>query len=142
MADRLSRERRSWNMSRIRGADTTPERIVRSFLHRVGIRFRLHVGALPGKPDLVVPAARTAVFVHGCFWHRHAGCHLTTTPSTNASFWAEKFSGNVSRDRRNQRALREMDWKVAVIWECDIDAPGRLELLALELLAEIDSRRA
>lgn len=122
-------------MSRIRGANTRPELLVRSFLHRVGIRFRLHAGNLPGKPDLVVPAAKIVVFVHGCFWHRHRGCRLTTSPTANAEFWARKFAGNVERDRRNQRDLRRAGWRVLVLWECQIDKPGWLEALALEILA-------
>lgn len=135
--DRITRERRSWNMSRIRGADTRPELQVRSFLHRVGLRFRLHGRDLPGRPDIVFPAARAAVFVHGCFWHRHPGCALSTTPTGNAEFWARKFGDNVRRDRRNQLALRRSGWTPMIVWECQVEKPGTLEALALELLARV-----
>src|SRR5690348_17123732 len=123
MRDRLSSERRSWNMSRIRAGNTTPELSVRSFLHRVGIRFRVHDPRLPGKPDLVVPRSRTVVFVHGCFWHRHRRCKPTTTPTNNAEFWKTKFRENVARDQRKERALRRLGWRVKVIWECQAQRP-------------------
>ena len=134
MADRLSRERRSWNMSRIRGKDTKPEVLVRSILHRMGCRFRLHRKDLPGKPDIVLPMHRTVVEVRGCYWHRHGGCSNCTTPSTNAEFWMKKFDGNVARDRRNDRALRKMGWKVVVVWECELK---NLEKVASRLYSEI-----
>ena len=118
MTDRLSRERRSWNMSRIRSRDTQPEKQVRSALHRAGYRFRLRSKKLPGSPDVVLPKYHTAVFVHGCFWHRHPGCRFSTTPATNESFWKKKFDANRDRDKRNKRALRMMGWRVFVIWEC------------------------
>ena len=119
--DSISRERRSWNMSRIRGADTGPERKVRSALHRSGYRFRLHRKDLPGRPDIVMPRYHTVIFVHGCFWHRHAGCRLAATPKTRREFWADKFSGNVERDRRNIDELKDRGWRSLVIWECEID---------------------
>jgi DNA mismatch endonuclease, patch repair protein len=125
-------------MSRIRGADTEPEQLVRLFLRSVGIRYRLNDRRLVGRPDIVVPKAKTAIFVHGCYWHRHQGCPLTTTPKSNPEFWAHKFEGNVARDRRKERALRELGWTVEVIWECEILKPGVLELLAFNLLAAIN----
>jgi len=106
-------------MSRIRGKDTEPELIVRSFFHRAGLRFRLHA-KLPGKPDLILPKRNTAIFVHGCFWHRHNGCRFSTTPANNAAFWREKFAGNVRRDAAAQRQLEELRWRVEVIWECQL----------------------
>jgi DNA mismatch endonuclease (patch repair protein) len=106
-------------MSGIRGKNTKPELIVRSFFHRAGLRFRLHA-KLPGKPDLVLPRRNTAIFVHGCFWHRHGGCRFTTTPANNAAFWREKFAGNVRRDISAQRQLQEIGWRVEVIWECQL----------------------
>jgi len=121
-ADTLTREHRSWNMSRIQGRNTRPELRLRSLLHREGYRFRLHVGGLPGRPDIVLPRYRTAIFVHGCFWHRHEGCRSTTNPSTRPEFWQNKFSENVSRDARNQAALREAGWNVLVVWECELKA--------------------
>jgi len=121
MADTLSRERRSWNMSRIRGADTQPELALRSLLHRKGFRFRLHKNSLPGKPDIVLAKYGTVIFVHGCFWHRHENCKNTTTPSTRPEFWRAKFEGNVRRDAMNEKRLRAEGWRVLTVWECDIE---------------------
>jgi DNA mismatch endonuclease, patch repair protein len=120
MNDRLTSEKRSWNMSRIRSKDTKPELTVRSILHRMGFRFRLNRKDLPGTPDIVFPKYRTALFVHGCYWHRHPRCSNATTPTMNAVFWKQKFTENVLRDHRNQTALKEMGWIVGVIWECQI----------------------
>lgn len=107
-------------MSRIRGKNTRPEKLLRSALHRAGYRFRIHRKDLPGRPDIVLPARRLAIFVHGCFWHRHRGCRSTTTPSTNKEFWDRKFAENVTRDRKHLAALRKLGWSVSVIWECEI----------------------
>lgn len=128
MTDVVDRATRSRMMSGIRGRDTKPEKRVRSFLHRAGLRFRLHT-SLPGKPDLVFPKHRAVVFVHGCFWHRHTGCRYATTPSSNAEFWQKKFDENVARDRRVARQLRKEGWRVFVMWEC------QLSFLALSSLA-------
>lgn len=106
-------------MSRIRGKDTLPELRVRSLLHRMGYRFRLHRKDLPGKPDIVLPRYKTVVFIHGCFWHRHRGCRLAYMPKTRTPFWQEKFAANVERDRKNGNLLRKNDWRVVVIWECE-----------------------
>jgi DNA mismatch endonuclease (patch repair protein) len=106
-------------MSRVRGKGTKPERIVRSAAHRLGFRFRLHVKKLPGSPDLVFPRKKTALFVHGCFWHRHECCRHCYMPKSNIQFWREKFTKNVLRDKRVQAGLEEMGWRVAVIWECE-----------------------
>jgi DNA mismatch endonuclease (patch repair protein) len=118
--DRITSEHRSWNMSRIRGRDTLPERRVRSLLHRLGFRFSLCRKDLPGKPDIVLPARRTVVLVHGCFWHQHAGCRNATMPSTRRSFWETKLQGNVARDRRIGEELRCQGWKVMTVWECEL----------------------
>jgi len=118
--DVVDRATRSRMMSGIRGKDTKPELVVRSYLHRSGLRFRLR-GTLPGKPDLVLPKYRTAVFVHGCFWHRHPDCRFTTTPASNAKFWRKKFAENVSRDADVQRQLRQLGWRVLVIWACELN---------------------
>jgi len=118
MADRISREHRSWNMSRIRDRDTAPEMAVRSLLHRMGCRFRLHRKDLPGKPDIVLSKYRTVIFVHGCFWHRHRRCKFAYTPKTRIDFWTEKFEKNIERDSRIQRRLRNLGWHVIVVWEC------------------------
>lgn len=131
MADHLTAERRSWNMSRIKGKDTRPEVLVRSMLHRAGYRFRKNVKTLPGKPDIVLPKYRTVIFVHGCFWHRHKGCKDATTPKTNTEFWQKKFERNVYNDRKHVRELRKLGWHVVTVWECQLKKPeqvfGRLE---------------
>jgi len=105
-------------MSGIRHKDTRPELTLRRALHAAGIRYRLHVRSLPGQPDLVLPKYSAVCLVHGCYWHRHADCLYATTPATRPEFWKEKFRSNVERDRRQQRQLREMGWRVAVVWEC------------------------
>jgi len=125
VTDTLTPEHRSWNMSRIRGRDTAPEKQVRSALHRAGYRFRLHRKDLPGRPDIVLPKHSTVVFVHGCFWHRHQGCRFAYTPKSRVAFWNEKFRTNVGRDRRNLRDLRRLGWKVVTVWECEAERPSR-----------------
>lgn len=123
--DRLSPERRSWLMSRIKGANTKPEIGVRSLLHRIGYRFRLHRRDLPGTPDIVLPGRKAVVFVHGCFWHGHA-CKRTKMPKTREDYWAEKIYGNRRRDARKRRQLRALGWKVVVVWECETKKPDQL----------------
>lgn len=117
--DKLSPERRSWNMSRIKGKDTKPEILVRSILHRMGLRFRLHRKDLPGKPDIVLSKHRTVIFVNGCFWHRHRNCRFAYMPKSRIEFWENKFIGNVTRDRQKARQLRRIGWRVVVVWECE-----------------------
>lgn len=114
-------------ISAIRGRDTAPELAVRSYLHAAGLRFRVNVRRLPGTPDLVFSRHRTAVFVHGCFWHRHAGCPFATTPAAHGEFWDAKFAANVARDRRDQSKLSEMGWNVITIWECETRSAERLD---------------
>ncbi len=135
MVDSLTAERRSWNMSRIRGRNTGPELRLRSLLHRAGFRFRLHAKHLPGRPDVVLPKYRTAIFVHGCFWHRHSGCRNATMPSTRREFWQKKFEGNVGRDVHNQAMLEAGGWTVVIIWECELkaEAEGIVRRLGDEL---------
>ncbi|MEO5686203.1 MAG: very short patch repair endonuclease [Burkholderiaceae bacterium] len=116
MTDVVSPATRSRMMSAIRGANTRPEINVRKALHKAGYRFRLHRRDLPGTPDIVLPKYRTCIFVHGCFWHRHAGCRLTTTPATRQEFWQAKFAGNKARDRDAQRRLVDQGWRVIVVW--------------------------
>ena len=127
--DSLTKEKRSWNMSRIRSNDTTPELVVRSFLFRHGFRFRLHAKNLPGHPDIVLPKYRTVVEVRGCFWHRHPGCRQATMPSTNVEFWREKFKRNVDRDRNTEKQLKELGWNLIVVWECELKSSGFLNSL-------------
>lgn len=112
---------RSRMMAGIRGKDTRPEIYVRSRLHRAGLRFRLHSRDLPGRPDIVLPRHHAVVFVHGCFWHRHAGCKRAYTPKSNAEFWHSKFEANVRRDARNADQLRAEGWRVFTVWECSLD---------------------
>ena len=114
-------------MSRIRGKDTKPELRVRSQLHRMGYRFRLHRKDLPGRPDIVLPKYDTVIFVHGCFWHRHKGCRFAYTPKTRVEFWETKFEQNVRRDRRNEAALRKRGWRIIRIWECRTGDPQKLQ---------------
>lgn len=109
---------RSKIMARVRRAGTTPELSVREALRQLGVRFTTENSDLPGSPDLANRRRRFAVFVHGCFWHRHAGCSRTTMPSRNRAFWSAKFEANVSRDRRAVRALRRLGYRVVVVWEC------------------------
>jgi len=118
--DRLTKAERSANMARIRGKDTGPERAVRSLLHRLGFRFRLHGVGLPGRPDVVLAKYTTVLFVHGCFWHRHSRCRFAYIPKTRRAFWAEKFRDNQMRDRRVAAALRDLGWRVFVVWECEL----------------------
>lgn len=139
MADIVDRQTRSRMMAGIRGRDTAPEIAVRSHLHRSGFRFRLRVSALPGRPDIVLPKYRTAVFVHGCFWHRHAGCRFAYTPKTRRTFWLKKFSANVQRDRVAIKSLRNENWRVIVVWECQIRA-ARLDHLCAQILANSQSK--
>ena len=110
-------------MQRIRFKDTTPEKAVRSLLHRLGFRFRLHHAKLPGKPDIVLPKYSTVVFVHGCFWHRHPGCPKATTPASRQEYWLPKFQRNVERDEQNRRAVRALGWDVITVWECELKKP-------------------
>lgn len=116
--DPLSREERSERMSRVRGRDTKPELFVRRLVHGLGFRYRLHDGRLPGHPDMVFPAHRCVIFVHGCMWHRHPGCGRL--PKTRLDFWLPKLEGNRRRDLKAQRELRVLGWRVLVLWECDL----------------------
>jgi len=117
--DKITKEHRSWNMSRIRGKDTKPEMAVRKYLYSRGVRYRLHV-KLPGKPDIVMKQRRTAVFINGYFWHGHDGCKFFRWPQTRSDYWHEKIGGNIERDARSYAALKEDGWRVFVIWECEI----------------------
>ncbi len=179
--DKLTRARRSWNMSRIRGKNTTPEMIVRRTLHRLGYRFRLHVrlplggtsytspiphprpnsstgkksgiqklGTRITRPsekrrsvsvDILLPKHKIAIFVHGCFWHRHRGCKNCTTPTHRREFWLEKLNGNATRDKRNQQALKKLGWRVLVIWECETDREEIFQHVAKRLQKTDSFRR-
>jgi len=114
-------QERSRVMAAVPSADTGPELRVRRLLHRLGYRFRLHRRDLPGRPDIVLPKWRTVLFVHGCFWHQHAGCPRAARPTSNVAFWDRKLDRNVRRDQENRRSLEEAGWRVLVIWECQAD---------------------
>jgi len=170
--DRLTAARRSWNMSRIKGKHTAPELLVRSALHRMGYRFRLHAKIpIPGRdavlrrprprtsgrnrgrsptldqrpldprpsplrfvrPDIILPKYKTVIFVHGCFWHRHRGCKNCTTPTHRREWWLAKLEGNAARDKKHQRALRKLGWRVNVIWECQCEKRKSLAKLNRQL---------
>jgi DNA mismatch endonuclease (patch repair protein) len=118
--DRVSKQHRSWNMSQIRGRDTKPEVAVRSLIHRMGFRFRLHAKDLPGRPDILLPKHKAAVFVHGCFWHRHESCKFAYQPKSRTTFWTQKFKENIERDRNTHAALSALGWHVIVVWECEL----------------------
>lgn len=124
-------------MSRIRSRDTKPEIALRKALHALGLRFRLDNRRLPGKPDIVLPRYKAAVFVHGCFWHRHEGCKVATTPKSNTDFWVQKFDRNVARDARVAGELEALGWRVFVAWECDLDSGRKVSAAALELAGAI-----
>jgi DNA mismatch endonuclease (patch repair protein) len=121
-------------MSRIRSGDTKPEITVRKLLHALGYRFRLHRRDLPGKPDIVLPRHRLAIFVHGCFWHQHPGCRLASKPKTRQDYWTPKLAGNVRRDAEAQEALAALGWRVEIIWECAARKPEQLKLRVLEAM--------
>jgi len=121
MTDTLSKNKRSWNMSRIRGKNSNPELIVRSYLHGKGFRFKVNVKNLPGKPDIVLKKYNTLIFVDGCFWHRHKGCKYAYTPKSRKEFWRTKFRNNVKRDKLVNEELGKSEWNVHRIWECEIN---------------------
>ena len=124
MADVVDKATRSRMMSGIRSQNTRPEIELRTALHTLGLRYRLHVRDLPGRPDIVFPRYRAVVQVHGCFWHRHKGCKFTTTPTTNDAFWSAKFEKNIRRDLETRDLLDRSGWRTAVVWECSIRAEG------------------
>lgn len=126
MVDFLSPSERSERMSRIRSSNTAPEVALRRAMHALGFRFRLHSKGLPGKPDIVLPRYKTVIFVHGCFWHRHGGCNVATTPKTNTEFWIEKFDRNIVRDARTREQLERLGWRVIVVWECELRSANQV----------------
>ena len=130
MIDIVDSQRRSELMANIRGWDTAPECAVRRIAHRMGLRFRLRRKNLPGRPDLVFPKHRLAVFVHGCFWHQHDGCRYAHIPKSRTEYWKAKFARNVERDKENEEALHSLGWNVLVVWECEVgDEEGVRERL-------------
>lgn len=138
MVDTFSSRHRSQIMKRIKSVDTLPEMEVRSFLHRCGMRFRLHSNKLPGKPDIILKKYGAVIFVHGCFWHQHSDprCTRSGIPKSNRNYWLPKLKRTVERDKRHKRDLKKLGWNVQVIWECQIKQ-NRLE----NLLRTIKSKR-
>jgi DNA mismatch endonuclease, patch repair protein len=120
VTDIIDKAKRSSVMAAIRSKDTRPELVVRKLVHALGFRYRLHSKDLPGKPDLVFRSKRKAVFVHGCFWHRHSGCSKASTPKTRTEFWECKFNANVARDKRVMRALKNDGWRILTVWQCEL----------------------
>ena len=118
--DHISKGQRSALMSRVKNRNTTPEKWVRSWLHRNGYGFRIHRNDLPGCPDIVLSKYKTVIFVHGCFWHQHKDCKRSTVPQTNTEFWATKLQKNMTRDLENSQKLKNLGWKVLIVWQCKI----------------------
>src|SRR3989338_4080900 len=134
--DTISSTKRSLNMSRIRSKNTEPELRVRSMLHKMGYRFRLHRKEIPGVPDIVLKKHHTVVFVNGCFWHRHANCKYAYTPKSRVDFWETKFRTNVKHDEDVLRQLNELGWEVITLWECETEPPVELETRLIRGLKE------
>ena len=130
MADKHSKEVRSYNMSRIRSKDTKPEEIVRKYLFSQGFRYRKNDTRFPGKPDIVLPKYKTVIFVNGCFWHKHEGCKYFVWPKNNADFWKKKIEDNALRDKRNHESLIAAGWQVIVVWECELKGQQNQDTLS------------
>ncbi|MGR9448287.1 very short patch repair endonuclease [Rhizobium leguminosarum] len=128
-------------MSRIRSRDTSPELALRRALHARGLRFRVNDRRLPGKPDIVLPRFKTVILVHGCFWHRHDGCKIASTPKSNTAFWEEKFARNVARDVRNTSDLNGLGWNVIVVWECELSSQRKVDEAAARIALDIGHQR-
>lgn len=118
--DVVSPEKRSRMMAGIKGKNTKPEMVVRKLVHSMGFRFRLHRKDLPGSPDIVLPRLKKAIFVHGCFWHRHQGCKFAYTPKSNTEFWLAKLDANMRRDTAALQALAALGWEILIVWECEV----------------------
>jgi len=127
MTDCFSPTRRSEIMSAIKSRDTTPEKLVRSIVHKMGFRFVLHSKHLPGTPDIVLPRHRKIILVHGCFWHMHSKCNRSKSPETNKDFWVAKQTANAARDKRTVSKLRRLGWRVLIVWQCELRTPEKLQ---------------
>lgn len=141
MTDTLSRKERSERMSLIREKDSTPEMKLRRLVHGMGFRYRLHVKELPGKPDMVFPSRRAVIFMHGCFWHRHEGCKLARLPKSKLDFWKPKLEANKERDILHQQQLRDLGWRVLVVWECEMVYTERVAAIVMEFLSEKEGEK-
>lgn len=139
MADVHSKATRSYNMSRIRSANTRPELLVRKFLHAHGYRYKLHDKGLPGKPDIVLPKYRTVIFIHGCFWHGHANCKYYKVPQTRTQWWLNKIYTNKANDAKAVKALKKEGWHIITIWECRLK-PAKADKTLTTLITKLSSR--
>jgi DNA mismatch endonuclease (patch repair protein) len=128
-------------MSLIREKDSTPEMKLRRLVHGMGFRYRLHVKELPGKPDMVFPSRRAVIFMHGCFWHRHEGCKLARLPKSKLDFWKPKLEANKERDILHQQQLRDLGWRVLVVWECEMVYTERVAAIVMEFLSEKEGEK-
>lgn len=133
MTDFMSPQQRSEAMSKVRGHDTKPEKLIRSYLHKRGFRFRINQPNLPGKPDIVLKKHNVVIFVHGCFWHNHKGCNKSKLPSTRREFWEKKIAGTIARDQKNITTLLKKGWRIAIVWECSTKRTGDLKDTIKEL---------
>lgn len=136
MADIFSQEKRNFIMSKVKGTNTKPELLVRSYLFKKGLRYRLHQKALPGSPDIVLKKYKSVIFVNGCFWHGHADCKKANLPKTKTQFWQDKIGRNKNRDRKNEEILVGLGWKVLSIFECDLMAK-KIEITMSKVINEI-----
>lgn len=136
--DIISKEKRSWNMSRITGKNTSPEVVVRSYLFRHGFRFRKNDRRYPGTPDVVLPKYKAVIFVNGCFWHHHEGCQFAYIPKTRTDFWIKKFRNNQVNDKLHRDTLEQMGWKVITVWECELK--NHFELVMQRITAILHNR--
>lgn len=137
MADVFSKDKRSEIMSKISGKETKPEIKVRKYLFAKGFRYRKNDKRFPGKPDIILPKYKTAIFVHGCFWHGHEDCKASALPKTNREFWRNKIDGNIERDKRNQGMLIQLGWKVITVWQCQIKSKYSFDLTMQNLIDSI-----
>lgn len=142
MTDVFTKRRRSEIMSRIRSKNTSPETTVLAALKRTRRAYRLHDDSLPGHPDIVLPNSKCAIFVNGCFWHRHKGCKYAQTPKSNRSYWSDKFSQTRLRDQRNSNRLRRMNWRVLTVWECQTRDAARVETRVVKFLQRVPSTKS
>ncbi|RJX18464.1 MAG: DNA mismatch endonuclease Vsr [Desulforudis sp.] len=141
MADTLSPIERSERMSRIRSKNSSPELKLRRLIHSMGFRYRLHVNELPGTPDLVFPSRKSVIFLHGCFWHRHEGCKLARLPKSKLDFWKPKLETNRARDLLQQQQLRDLGWRLLVVWECEMVYTERISTIVRNFLCESGGER-
>ncbi len=135
MADHVQPSERSRIMAAVSSKNTKPEMAVRSIVHKLGYRYRLHSADLPGKPDLVFPSRGKVIFVHGCFWHRHPRCRYASQPKTHVTFWKDKFHTNLARDRRVQAELKKLGWEILIVWQCEIKNQEKLSRRLDDFLA-------